>query len=150
MDKIKIKNYVEDDIDKMGYVLVDVELKKNNGLNNLTFILDKPQGINIEDCEKVHRFLDTKLDELDVSNGLPYTLNVSSYGLDRSLVLDYDFNKFKNELIELTFYSNYQKNKKIQCKLINHTIDNLEVEYNNKIQKIDRKIIACVKPVIKF
>ena len=80
-------------VEELGYVFVDLEYKKEFNGNVLALTIDSPQGITINDCERVSRALDAPLDEHDVTDGKSYNFNVSSYGLDRAFKTDYDFNK---------------------------------------------------------
>lgn len=136
--------------DELGYVLVEVSYKKELTGMVLSVVIDKPNGVNINDCERLSRALDQPLDDANISNDQPYNLNVSSYGLDRSLKTDYDFNKFKNKFIIVKFYQPYEGAKEIKCLLLSHTSSAINVEFDNKEREIDLKIVANIKPYIEF
>jgi ribosome maturation factor RimP len=57
-------------------------------------------GVTLEDCERVSRELDTLLDVEDLVAG-PYTLEVSSPGLDRPLRHGDDFRRFAGRLAKI-------------------------------------------------
>jgi ribosome maturation factor RimP len=81
--KERLIKLLEQPIKAMGYELVDVEARTgNNGL--LRIYIDQPDGIRVEDCERVSRQIGTFLDVEDPLAG-SYTLEVSSPGLDRPL-----------------------------------------------------------------
>lgn len=137
--------------ESLGYYLVEVQYKKEFNGMVLAVCIDKPGGVDINDCEKLSRALDEPLDIADVTNGASYNLNVSSYGLDRNLKTDYDFNKFLNEKIVIKFYKPIIANKKeIVATLISFGNDCLEIELNGKKEKINRKDMANVVPYIEF
>ena len=71
----------------LGYCLWDVEYVKEGADWNLTVTIDHPDGITIEDCERVHRAIDPVLDEADPIEDA-YILNVSSPGIERVLRTD--------------------------------------------------------------
>ncbi|MCI5839166.1 MAG: ribosome maturation factor RimP [Peptoniphilaceae bacterium] len=96
----KLKNEFDEQIEKLGYELVDVEYGKENGKKLLTFYIYKEDGITIDDCEYVSKYLDPKLDELDLINEF-YYLSVSSPDLDRPLKSKRDFERNKKELLEI-------------------------------------------------
>lgn len=77
----------------LGLELVDVVYVTENGQRILRVYIDKPGGINIEDCTEVSRELSAAL---DVHDPIPerYTLEVSSPGLDRPLVKESDYVRF--------------------------------------------------------
>ena len=69
--------------------LIDLEFVKENGSNFLRFFIGKPQGISIDDCQKVSEIVGDILDELDPIEE-SYYLEISSPGLDRPLKTDKD------------------------------------------------------------
>ena len=137
-------------VEELGYVFVDLEYKKEFSGNVLALTIDSPNGITINDCEKVSRALDEPLDIHDVTDGKPYNFNVSSYGLDRAFKTDYDFNKHINKLVEIKFYAPFNNKKQMLAKLIAFDKDSIVVvEENNEI-KIERKLIANICAHIEF
>ena len=92
-------------VSELGYVLVDMEYKKQVGGMVLELFIDSEKGITLDDCEKVSRALDEPLDELNPTNDESYTLNVSSLGLDRPLTTEYQFNKYQDKEVEVKFCS---------------------------------------------
>lgn len=58
----------------------------------LSVFIDADQSLTIEQCRLFNRFLSEKLDETDFSEN-PYTLEVSSPGVDRPLALPRQYNK---------------------------------------------------------
>ena len=71
-------------MERNGFELVDVEYVKEGGNWYLRAYIDKPGGINVDDCEKVSRELSDLLDEKDFIEE-SYILEVSSPGLGRPL-----------------------------------------------------------------
>ncbi|MDE2485468.1 MAG: ribosome maturation factor RimP, partial [candidate division NC10 bacterium] len=73
--------------------LVDVEFRREAGGWVLRLYLDKRGGVTLGDCQRVSEELS---DLLDVENfiGHPYTLEVSSPGLNRPLCRESDFLRF--------------------------------------------------------
>ena len=69
---------------ELGVELYEVVFKQGKH-PSLTIFLDteKEGGIDLNTCEAFHNAADPVLDELDPTYGQPYTLNVSSPGLDR-------------------------------------------------------------------
>ena len=73
--------------EKYGVEIYDVEYVKEGKDWYLRAYIDKPEGVNINDCENVSRALS---DELDKADFIPdaYILEVSSPGLGRALKKD--------------------------------------------------------------
>ena len=141
-----IKPIVED----LGYVFVDLEYKKEHSGYILALTIDKPEGVNINDCEKVSRALDEPLDTYDVTNGASYSFNVSSYGLDRQFKTDYDFNKHIDKDVDVKFYSPFNGKKLMECRLTNFDDNTITVIDNEDEVTIDRKLIASICAHIEF
>lgn len=141
-----IKPIVED----LGYIFVDLEYKKEFSGNVLSLTIDSPQGITINDCERVSKALDVPLDENDITNGASYNFNVSSYGLDRAFKNDYDFNKHLNTLCDIKFYKPFKSHKEITATLLCFDDNQIEVRFNEQIEKLDRKMIANIHAHLDF
>lgn len=89
---------------EMGLELVEVEYRKESGGWFLRVTIDKPDGVDLDDCSLVSRKLGDKLDEVDP---IPqqYHLEVSSPGLDRPLKTERDFRKFIGETIDIHVFA---------------------------------------------
>ena len=96
----RLKEEFEEDINNLGYELVDIELKTDNSGRFLRFYIYKPIGITADDCEKVSKFIDPRLDELDLIKGA-YYLEVSSPDLNRAFKTKRDFERTKGQLLEI-------------------------------------------------
>jgi ribosome maturation factor RimP len=93
---LSLENVIEPVITGMGYELVDVQA--SNGGRFLRLFIDKPAGINVDDCAAVSRQL-TRVFEVE---GIDYDrLEVSSPGLDRPLRKAGDFVRFAGQKAEL-------------------------------------------------
>ena len=56
-------------VTELGYDIWDVTYSKVGADYHLEITIDSENGINIEDCEKVHRAIDPILDEIDPIEG---------------------------------------------------------------------------------
>src|SRR5437764_48533 len=73
----------------MGYEMVDCDLSASGRL--VRVFIDKPGGVNVEDCAQVS----SHLTHLFAAEGIDYErLEVSSPGLDRPLKKEADFVRF--------------------------------------------------------
>lgn len=79
-----VREAVEPTIKELGYDIWDITYQKVGADYHLEITIDKEEGINIEDCEKVHRAIDPILDECDPIETF-YYLDVSSPGIEREL-----------------------------------------------------------------
>ena len=146
----KAMNVIKPIVEELGYVFVDLEYKKEHYGYVLALTIDKPEGVNIDDCERVSRALDEPLDKYDVTNGASYNFNVSSYGLDRQFKTDYDFNKHIGKVVDIKFYAPFQNFKSMTVELLDFDSDNITVDLNGNNTVIDRKLIATISAHIDF
>jgi ribosome maturation factor RimP len=94
----KLMALAEPLLTQLGYELVDLEYAPGRVHAVVRLFIDQPQGVGIEDCERVsHEFSAL----LDVADPLPggYTLEVSSPGLDRVLRTPAHFQRFVGERV---------------------------------------------------
>ena len=89
--------------EKYGVEIYDVEYVKEGKDWYLRAYIDKPEGVNITDCENVSRALS---DALDVEDFIPdaYILEVSSPGLGRALKKDRHLEKSLGAEVEIKTY----------------------------------------------
>ena len=137
-------------VEELGYVFVDLEYKKEFSGNVLALTIDSPNGITLDDCEKVSKALDVPLDESDITNGASYNFNVSSYGLDRAFKNDYDFNKHINCLVDIKFYVPFKSKKLITALLLDFDNEKIEVEFEGNKEIIERKLISNITSHLDF
>ncbi|HJM82042.1 MAG TPA: ribosome maturation factor RimP [Nitrospinota bacterium] len=71
-------------VETEGFELVDVELAGSGNVSVLRLFIDKKNGVTVEDCVSISRRVGMVLEVEDIMVG-PYTLEVSSPGLTRSL-----------------------------------------------------------------
>lgn len=89
----KVWELCEPIVKECGLSLWDVRYVKEGADWYLRIFIDKPEGVDILDCEKVSRAVDKPLDELDpIENS--YCLEVCSPGIERELVRDEHFEQF--------------------------------------------------------
>ncbi len=85
--KDTVREAIQPTVEGLGYRIWDVTYSKIGADYHLEITIDSDEGINIEDCEKVHRAIDPILDECDPIEGF-YYLEVSSPGVERELRTD--------------------------------------------------------------
>ena len=147
-----VEEFLTPIVENLGYEIVEVEFAKKYNGDNLTVFIDKKDGfIDIDDCEKVHNAINDPLDELNPTGDKPYTLNVSSPGIDRPIVSDKDYNRNLGEVLEIKLYQAINKKKLLVGELISFDENKvaIETEKNGQIE-IDRNLIAKATKYIDF
>ncbi|MHB1152907.1 MAG: ribosome maturation factor RimP [Eubacteriales bacterium] len=105
-----ICNLLEHHINNLGYELWDIEYVKEGSEWYLRITIDKPEGIFIDDCEKVHRLIEPLLDETDPIEDA-YRLEVSSPGIERELRTDRHFITSVGKEITLKLFTAFNGKK---------------------------------------
>ena len=90
----KVEQLLEKTINNLGYNLYDVEYAKEAKNYFLRIFIDKEDGIDLNDCEKVNDAITDLLDEADYIKE-QYFLEVSSPGIERVLRKDWQLKKYK-------------------------------------------------------
>ena len=91
-------------VEEHGCSLWDVEYVKEGADMYLRITIDSEEGINIEDCEKMHRAIDPLLDEADPIEEA-YHLEISSPGIERELKCDMHIQACEDWDVELRLYA---------------------------------------------
>ena len=86
-----------------GYELVEVEWVRGGGRFTLRVFIDKPGGVNIDDCQAVSRTIEPILDVEDFLEPA-YDLEVSSPGLDRPLRTPEHFARYAGQRVHVKAY----------------------------------------------
>lgn len=140
-------------VEGLGMELVEVVFAKTKEGDALTVFIDKEGGVSLNDCEAVHNAIDAPLDDLDPTDGKPYTLNVSSPGLDRPFKTDRDFAKHIGFKVETSLFAPIAGvGKKFVATLAAYDPQGgvVTLELAGKSVAIDRKDIAIIREHIEF
>lgn len=135
---------------KYEFELVDVEYVKEGPHLYLRVFIDKPEGVTIDDCQKISEQVSNFLDEKDPIED-NYFLEVSSPGLDRPLKNNNDLEKNIGKDIEISLYKQINGKKKYIGKFIKFDdTDVFIVDENKEEMQINRGIISKINLAIKF
>src|SRR3972149_11734692 len=96
----RVRSLILPVVESQGMELVDVVFRREARGWVLRLLLDKPGGVTLEDCSEVSEQLSDLLDVEGVIDH-PYTLEVSSPGLDRVLKTVQDFMRFTGRLARI-------------------------------------------------
>ena len=144
-----VTNAISPLFEQTGIHLVEVEyVKRVDGMHLIVYI-DKDTGITLDDCEKVSKMIDPVIEELNPTKDESYCLDVSSYGIDKPLKYDWQFDKYLNQKVSVTLY------KKVdQLKSFDAILKDYKNEYRFEIDGeeivIEKELVARVLPYIEF
>lgn len=137
-------------LDRLGFVLWDVEYVKEGADHYLRAYIDKENGITIDDCVEVSRALSDELDREDFIDEA-YILEVSSPGLGRALKKDKDFERSIGQSVDIKTYKPIDGLKQMTGVLLSYDNDSIEIsaESGEKI-RIGRSDLAKVNLSVDF
>lgn len=143
----KVESLLKEKIETMGYDLYDVEYSKEGKNYFLRIFIDKPEGIDLNDCERVSNSINDVLDE---SNYIQeqYFLEVSSPGIEKILRKEKHLKQSIGKEIKIKlFRKDEANNKEYQGILKDYNEDIIQLEGGTKI---NRKDIAQIKTVYNW
>ena len=159
MSKKKIKDIVAEELAlflvENKYELYNVEFVKEAKDWFLRVYIDRAgesegAGISTDDCEKVSRFLSARMDEIDPIEQ-NYYLEVSSPGMDRTLLNEKDYSKYAGNFVDIILYQGVNGKKTISGKLEGLFEGNIVIidEKENRIE-IAMEKVAKTKLAVVF
>jgi len=95
IEKQNIESLVKEAIKRTTLFIVAVKVSSSN---RITVLADKNEGITIEECASIHRYIENGLDR-DVED---FELQVSSPGLDAPFVVFEQYMKNEGRKVEVT------------------------------------------------
>lgn len=136
--------------ESVGVTVVEVEFKQGKN-PSLTIFIDKEGGVDLNACEKFHNAINEPLDELDPTFGAPYTLNVSSLGIDRPFKTEKDFLSHIGQRVEVKLYASISGKKFYDGILTAYNENGITLKVNEKTTfTIDMKNIVKVNEYVDF
>ncbi len=132
-----------------GCTVWDVEYIKEAGTWFLRVYIDKPGGVDLNDCEAISRALSDSLDEADPIEG-SYTLEISSAGIDRVLKTPEHFAQFLGSEVELKLYRPVDGRKDHVGVLASYTDGDVMLQTAADSHLFPKKEIAQVRLYVKI
>ena len=137
-------------VEEHGFELVDVEYVKEGGTWYLRAYIDKPGGINVDDCEVVSRRLSDILDEKDYIEEA-YILEVSSPGLGRPLKKEKDFKRSLGEEVDVRTYRMIEKQKEFTGLLKDYDDATVTIEMEDgTLKTFEKSDITLIRLAFDF
>ncbi|MBO5712972.1 MAG: ribosome maturation factor RimP [Clostridia bacterium] len=108
----EIYEFLKPIADSLNIEIVEVSFKMAKN-PSLTVYIDKEGGVDLDTCELFHNAINEPLDTLNPYDN-PYTLNVSSPGLDRPFKTERDFMRNVGKEVEVKLYASVSGKKFIE------------------------------------
>ncbi len=132
-----------------GMELVEVEYRREARGWVLRLYVDKEGGVTLDDCTRVSQEVGRILDVEDFIS-IPYTLEVSSPGLTRTLKSEKDFIKYRNRLIKVKTLDPIENRRQFKGKLLGINENRIEIAMNQEVLQIPLSNVAKANLEIDF
>ena len=136
-------------VEQAGCSLWDVEYVREGAERFLRIYIDKEGGIDIDDCEKIHRAIDPILDEKDPI-AESYHFEVCSAGIERALKRPQDFQQFMGSPVLVKLYRPRNGLKEIPSILRGYEDGKITVEAGKEIITFEKSEVALVRLRVEF
>lgn len=144
----EIREFMENMARGMQIEIVDVEWDDRN--SSLTVFIETESGVDLDTCEKFHNSIMDPIDELDPTFGRPYTLNVSSPGLDRPFKTKRDFERNLLKEVEVKLYAPIKGKKFFEGTLLAFNENSITLKTDKEELKLPLNKISKINKAIKF
>jgi ribosome maturation factor RimP len=129
-----------------GLELIQVEYQRESAGRILRLYIDKPGGINLDDCVGVSRQMGDILDVYLQEAG-PYNLEVTSPGPERPLAKKQDFEKFKGKQVKIKTNQKLSGQKNFTGVLLGISGDQVNLQIGEQIVSLSYGDIAKARLV---
>ncbi len=136
-------------VEQAGCSLWDVEYVREGAERFLRIYIDKEGGIDIDDCEKIHRAIDPILDEKDPI-AESYHFEVCSAGIERALKRPRDFQQFMGNPVLVKLYRPRNGLKEIPAVLRGYEDGKVTVEAGKETITFEKSEVALVRLRVEF
>ena len=142
----ELQKLIEPTIERLGYELTDLEVRLSGQGGLLRLTIDKPNGIDLDDCEKVSHAVSALLDVEDPVPG-NYNLEVSSPGLDRKLTKVAHFQRFEGETLKVSMRFPIEGRRRFRGTLVSSDDENIVVEVDGESHSLPLTMIDTARLV---
>ena len=145
----QVTEFAKPVVESFGCKLWDVEYVREGSERYLRIYIDKDGGVDIDDCEKIHRAIDPILDEKDPITE-SYHFEVSSAGLERALKRPGDFEQFMGSAVQVKLYRPRIGLKEIPGFLRGYEDGKITVEAGKETITFQKSEVALVRLRVEF
>ena len=145
-----IRDLLQAKCTELGYELFDCRFFPAGSRAVLRISIDSPAGVSIGDCERASNEISLLLDVEEFSAGRPYTIEVSSPGIDRTLQTERDFRRTAGRFVVLQMVPHYDGKKTLRVKVIGCAGGMMQCEIDGAGAELPLALIASGKEELQF
>ncbi len=137
----RVRTIIDPILFQEGLELADIEYRRESKGWVLRLYLDKEGGVTLDDCTRVSQEVGRNLDIEDLIQA-PYTLEVSSPGLTRSLKTEKDFIKYCYHCVKVKTFDPIENRRSFKGRLLGVSENKIEIESDGGIFQIPLNNVA--------
>ena len=138
----EIRERISPLLTEQGIELVDLLLLRERGKSILRFLVDRPEGITLDECTRLNRRISEVFDQ-ENSFQQSYVLEVSSPGLDRLLKNSRDFARCLGKPVRIVLHEPLNNQNVFEGSIDQVTDENIVIQAKGKEKvRISRSNIA--------
>ena len=146
----RVEELLRGTVEELGFVLWDVEYKKEGADYNLIVMIDKEGEVTLEDCIAVTDAVNPILDEADPIED-SYYLEVSSAGLERELKKSEHFKKYLGENVDVKLFAPADTLGKVfTAQLVDFSEEGYTFKINGEDINIEKSKVASIKNSVDY
>ena len=145
----QVTGFAQPVVESFGCQLWEVEYVREGSERYLRLYIEKEGGVDIDDCEKIHRAMDPILDEKDPI-AESYHFEVCSAGLERTLKRPGDFERFMGSAVTVKLYRPRNGLKEIPAVLRGYEDGKITVEAGKETITFEKSEVALVRLRVEF
>ena len=135
-DKTRIAELIQPYLNDGQFYIVDCQVAgRQGGRIKVTILLDSDTGITIDECVDISRRFGAQLDETDLFDGAPFTLEISSPGVDHPLTFPRQYQRNIGRRLKLTLTDGTTRTGVLESVADDQIILNITPEQKSKTQK---------------
>lgn len=146
----EVRKFVEG---SFSYEIYDITFKKIGKQKVLEVFIDTPEGVTVDDCEKVSRGLSDYLDEVDLI-AEAFTLEVSSPGIERVFKRQVDYERHIGKFVKWTLRKEGADGKihkeVFEARLQEFSPDKIVVKNDKELREFPLSVVKEAQAVFEF
>lgn len=148
-DKAKITELLQPYLKNDLFYIVDIQVAgRQGGRLKVTILLDSDAGITIDDCADISRRLGGQMDEMNFFGDSPFTLEISSPGVDYPLTSPRQFVRNVGRQLIVTLTDGATRKGVLESVAEDHIVLDVEAEKKSKSKKKkDADVSPDLQPV---
>ncbi|GAB2560760.1 ribosome maturation factor RimP [Spirosoma aerophilum] len=135
-DKARITELLQPYLNNGEFYIVDIQVAgRQGGRLKVTILLDSDAGIKIDDCADISRRLGGQMDEMNFFGDSPFTLEISSPGVDYPLTSPRQFVRNVGRQLTVTLVDGKLRKGWLESVADDHIVLDIEAEKQSKSKK---------------